>query len=91
MIAVTMKNGTDVNGDHPIVRRFRNFAALSQGGEARLRSLASEPPRAVAADRGPIREGERRDGVHLILSGWACAYKMLEHGRRQTAATCPRR
>lgn len=81
-----MKNETDIEGEHSIVRRFRNFAALSEMEEAQLRSLASEQPQTVAAGRDLIREGERPRGVYLILTGWACAYKMLEDGRRQTLA-----
>lgn len=86
MIAATMKNGTDINGEHPLIQRFRNFATLSAEEEAGLRRLVDGPARTVAARRDLIREGEAPRGVQLILSGWAGAYRMLEDGRRQGLA-----
>lgn len=69
--------------DHPLVRRFRNVAALSADEEARLRSLGESYPCRKAARRDLIREGERPRAVFLILSGWACRHKTLADGRRQ--------
>ena len=40
--------------------------------------------RELPARRDLIREGEKPKGVNLILQGWACRYKQLPDGRRQT-------
>ena len=79
-----MVNANNRNDEHPLVLLLRNFATLSPDEEAELRSLALHHPRTAATRHDLIREGERPRGVFLILSGWACAYRMLEDGRRQT-------
>ena len=68
--------------DNPLVRRFGIFTALSANDEAQLTALAVHPLEKTAR-RDLIREGERPRVVYLILSGWACRYKVLEDGRRQ--------
>ena len=40
--------------------------------------------RELPARRDLIREGEKPKAVNLILEGWACRYKQLPDGRRQT-------
>jgi len=35
-----------------------------------------------------VQEGEIPDGVHVMLEGFACAYKLLPDGRRQVIAYC---
>jgi CRP-like cAMP-binding protein len=72
-----------MNNEHPLVQRFRNFGALPAEDEARLRALANNHPQTKAARRDLIREGDHPRAVFLILSGWACRYKVLEDGRRQ--------
>jgi CRP-like cAMP-binding protein len=72
-----------MNDEHPLVQRFRDFTALSEEDEARLRMLANNRPQMRASRRDLIREGERPQVVYLLLSGWAYRYKVLENGRRQ--------
>ena len=84
VVVTRMANGIYVNGEHPLIRRVRNFASFSAEDDARLLLLVDEPPRMLAARRDLNREGERPRGVHLILSGWACSYKVLEDGRQHT-------
>ena len=38
------------------------------------------------ARRDIIREGERPDHVHLMITGWSCRYKLLPDGSRQITA-----
>ena len=40
--------------------------------------------RELPARRDLIREGEKPKAVNLVLQGWACRYKQLPNGRRQT-------
>jgi CRP-like cAMP-binding protein len=35
-----------------------------------------------------VEEGEIPDGVHVMLEGFACSYKLLPDGRRQVVAYC---
>ena len=35
-----------------------------------------------------IEEGESTDGVHVVLEGFACGYKLLPDGRRQIVSYC---
>lgn len=43
------------------------------------------PARQVRAKADIIREGERPEGLHVLLDGWACRFKLLPDGRRQIA------
>ena len=40
--------------------------------------------RELPARQDLIREGDKPRGVNLVLDGWACRYKQLPNGRRQT-------
>jgi len=40
--------------------------------------------RELPARRDLIREGDKPKSVNLVLEGWACRYKQLPNGRRQT-------
>ncbi|RYF19399.1 MAG: Crp/Fnr family transcriptional regulator, partial [Oxalobacteraceae bacterium] len=42
--------------------------------------------RKVQPRRDLIKDGDRPNGVNLIMSGWACRYKMLRSGARQITA-----
>ena len=68
-----------------LVRKLSVYARLSPDEEAALRNAPSHVRRA-----GPrediIHEGDRTDGVNLVLSGFAARYKTLEDGRRQFLA-----
>src|SRR4051794_7865487 len=35
-----------------------------------------------------VQEGEAPDGVHVVLEGFACGYKLLPDGRRQIVSYC---
>jgi CRP-like cAMP-binding protein len=62
--------------------RLDAFSRLSAEDREAVATLASN-----ARDFGPrrdiIREGERTNAVHLVVSGWGCLYKSLPDGRRQ--------
>lgn len=68
-----------------LVLRLEQFTRLSDD-DRRLLAAVTTRTRRVAAREDIIREGEPARGVNVILSGWACRYKVLEDGRRQTVA-----
>ena len=59
------------------------FAPLSINEQEMLRRVTSGRLRVLQAREDIIREGEAPGYVNLIVSGWACRYKLLEDGRRQ--------
>jgi CRP-like cAMP-binding protein len=67
---------------NPLVRKLSNYVDLPEDDRRALEALA-QAPKAVAAHTDLIREGDPTDGVHLILSGSACRYKILPDGQRQ--------
>lgn len=68
----------------PFIRKLGHGAELLQADYARLSQLA--PTRRVEAYQDIISQGDRPENVHLILSGIACRYKMLNDGSRQIMA-----
>jgi len=69
-----------------LVRKLEGFARLSADDRAMLAEIAVGRVGTSVARADLIREGDRPGFVHVILSGWACRYKMLEDGRRQIIA-----
>jgi CRP-like cAMP-binding protein len=70
----------------PLVKALSGYAMLSHDDEAALARLGRHSVRQVAQRRDLVREGAAAGGVRLILDGWACRYKCLPDGRRQTLA-----
>lgn len=68
---------------NPLVRRLEQFTRFSAEDRAVLDRAAGGVQRHLGPRTDLIREGDRPDGVNLVLSGWACRYKQLEDGRRQ--------
>jgi CRP-like cAMP-binding protein len=67
---------------NPLIRKLSNYIDLPQADRTVLEALSRKPEHIVAhADL--IREGAAPDRVYLILTGWACRYKVLPHGKRQ--------
>ena len=67
-------------------RRLEQFTRLSPEDKGALDELARERVRRFAAREYLAREGDKPECINLILSGWACRYKILEDGRRQIVA-----
>lgn len=70
---------------NPLIRKLSNYADLTEDERKALASLPDEP-KPVPARTDLIREGNPTDGIYLILSGWACRYKVLPDGGRQIMA-----
>ncbi len=69
--------------DNFFVRKLECFVSLSHEERAALDAVWARQRQVVGASRDLAREGEPPQAIHLIRSGWACRYKLLEDGRRQ--------
>ena len=65
--------------------RLRNSCLLS-GDEQDVLDAAVLPPIAVGANVDLVREGDRTDGLFIVLEGWACQYTTTRDGGRQLSA-----
>jgi CRP-like cAMP-binding protein len=72
--------------DSPLLKKLVQFSEFSEEDERLINELTSE--RQTHYDRGEdiIREGDHSDDIHVVLTGLACRYKMLEEGSRQIMA-----
>jgi CRP-like cAMP-binding protein len=71
--------------NNPLLRKLMNFTDLSDD-ECNAVNECCNDVREFAAREDVISQGERTGGVKLLLAGFACRYKVLEDGRRQTVA-----
>ena len=78
--------GNDKNPGRHLIAKLNAFMKTSSGSEDVINEMASR--RVVSLDRGQdiISEGEEPQTVNLLLSGWACRYKVMENGQRQILA-----
>ena len=70
---------------NPFVRKLESFTALSDADRAMLERISAEP-RMVAPRTDLVREGDKPDGVFLVMEGMACRHKLRANGRRQIMA-----
>ena len=71
---------------NPWIMKMEQFTLFSDKDRWVLDDLAFKRQRRYGAREDIIREGEHSADVHLVLSGWACRYKMLADGGRQIIA-----
>jgi CRP-like cAMP-binding protein len=69
-----------------LIRKLEQFVRLSPTDHAMLTRASTDRVRHFPARADIVREGDKPQDVHLIMSGWACRYKTLEDGRRQVVA-----
>lgn len=67
------------------VQKLGIFAKLDYSDIA-LATRATAKTRKIAARHDLIREGDRPNPVFVMVSGWACCYKLLPDGSRQIMA-----
>ncbi|SFL15180.1 cAMP-binding domain of CRP or a regulatory subunit of cAMP-dependent protein kinases [Mesorhizobium albiziae] len=67
------------------IRKLEAFHPLSNE-EKELLDRHSRPLREVPPKQDIIREGDKPACVHVIISGFACRYKLIKEGRRQIMA-----
>lgn len=68
-----------------LLRKLDSYTQLSDA-EVRAVREAAHCVRRYGSREDIIHEGDRTDGVNLVLSGFAARYKTLEDGRRQLLA-----
>lgn len=70
---------------NPFLRKIAYGASLTDEDRALLAEVTSKA-RSVPSRTDLISEGDVPTDVHLIMSGYACRYKVLPDGRRQIMA-----
>jgi CRP-like cAMP-binding protein len=71
---------------NPWIMKMEQFTPFSDEDKRLLNELTSKSQRHYGAREDIIREGEHSPECHLIISGLACRYKILEDGTRQIMA-----
>lgn len=72
--------------NNPMVQRMEQYMRFSDEDRRLLDDLVSQRQRYYAAREDIVREGDHSPDIHIVLSGLACRYKMLENGGRQVMA-----
>ena len=69
--------------DHnPMIRRLESVFRLTDDERHALQKLPMQTV-AIRADQDIVREGDSPTRSCLLLSGFACTYKVTVHGKRQ--------
>jgi CRP-like cAMP-binding protein len=68
-----------------LARKLEGCCALDAEDERVLDEVIAGA-RSVPAHTDLIAEGENPENVHLMLDGFACRYKLTQHGKRQIMA-----
>jgi len=79
---------TDQQSAHtpnPLIRKLEGFTALSDTDKAMLERISAETC-IVEAHTDLVGEGEKPEGVFLIMEGMACRHKQRDNGARQIMA-----
>ncbi|MFB0490121.1 CRP-like cAMP-binding protein [Methylobacterium sp. OAE515] len=71
--------------DNPLIRKLEGFTTLSDADRATLARISAEP-RLVAPGTDLVREGDKPEGVFLVMAGLACRHKLRANGARQIMA-----
>ncbi|KIN71896.1 Crp/Fnr family transcriptional regulator [Sulfitobacter guttiformis] len=66
----------------PLVRKLSAFVALSAEEISVLESLRKRR-RTFVAGRDLVHQGQSDQTAYILMSGWACSYKILADGQRQ--------
>jgi CRP-like cAMP-binding protein len=72
--------------DSPLLKKLVQFSDFSEEDQRLINELTSERQKEYGAREDIIREGEHSDDIHVVLTGLACRYKILEDGSRQIMA-----
>jgi CRP-like cAMP-binding protein len=66
----------------PLVRKLGAFVALTEAELSVLENLRKRR-RTFLAGRDLVHQGQSNQAAYILMSGWACSYKILEDGQRQ--------
>ncbi|CAO4184558.1 helix-turn-helix domain-containing protein [Methylorubrum extorquens] len=70
---------------NPLIGKLERFAPLSDADRSLLEQICANP-RIIPPHTNLVREGDKPDGVFLVLSGFACRHKLRANGARQINA-----
>ena len=70
------------NHDNPLIRKLESIFNLTGDERQALENLPMQVV-SIKADQDIVREGDRPSRSCLILSGFACTYKVTANGKRQ--------
>ena len=70
---------------NPLVRKLEGFTTLSDADRTLLERISAES-RYVGPHTDLVREGDKPDGVLLVMEGIACRHKHRANGARQIMA-----
>ncbi len=73
---------TSHHHDYPLIRKLESIFTLTDNERQALETLPMQIA-AIKADQDIVREGDRPSRSCLILSGFACTYKVTGDGKRQ--------
>ena len=73
-------------GELAVSRKLSRFVKLSAEDIHTLESVVGERVVRYGPREDIIQEGDKPDHCTVLISGWACRYKVLEDGRRQIVA-----
>ncbi len=65
-----------------MVRKLGAFVALS-GDELCVLDKLHKRRRTFVAGRDLVHQGQSDESAYILVSGWACSYKLLQDGQRQ--------
>lgn len=66
----------------PLARKLAAFVALS-GTEISVLGAMHKRRRTFVAGRELVHQGQLNQAAYILISGWACSYKILQNGQRQ--------
>ena len=66
----------------PLARKLGAFVALSEVELGVLEGFQKRR-RTFVAGRDLVHQGQSEQAAYVLISGWACSYKLLEDGQRQ--------
>jgi CRP-like cAMP-binding protein len=69
-------------GTKPLVRKLGAFISLSEAELCVLEGLHKRR-RTFVAGRDLVHQGQADQAAYILVSGWACSYKLLHDGQRQ--------
>ncbi|HEX3881388.1 MAG TPA: Crp/Fnr family transcriptional regulator [Stellaceae bacterium] len=72
--------------DSPLLKKLVQFSHFSEEDQRLINELTWQRQKNYDAREDIIREGQHSDDIHVVLTGLACRYKILEDGSRQIMA-----
>lgn len=66
----------------PLLRKLGAFVALSDV-ELTVLAKLNQRRRTFVAGRDLVHQGQAEQSAYILMSGWACSYKLLADGQRQ--------